>query len=621
MRKLQHKVLFASIGIIISMTIAITLTSLASFREFSIRAAEEHTRTAAEIVLVSLTESMLNATMDRRDSLLQRLGAIEGLDEVRVVRSHHVSDQYGPGNAHEREQDPIDTQVLLQGKPVYTLVGGAFNPEFRATIPYVARSDGDVNCLSCHAVEEGTVLGAITLRASIAHMKQDALATTSLLILSLILFSGFSCIVIYRVLQPLVTTANQIELAVEKARKGDFSQRVTQRTRDEIGQIAQQFNQLSANISQRLQEIRDNVAELVKAQPESKGDLLHETATTVQGLVKVSRFKQAIEEDEHVDEVHMRLTDVLNTDFSPKQIAIHQIDPGKNQISTSMVNGVPQPTPPWCSETLSECAQHCRAVRTGRVVNGLRDLHICRGFSEALREQGQHYLCLPILQTGGTGAVVQLLTDASGLTQLAAERPLIESYLREASPVLQAKQLMANLRENSLRCGMTGLHNRRFLEEYSESLVAQMQRRDVPMSLVMLDLDYFKQVNDTYGHDIGDQVLKDLATLLTSTVRTTDFVIRYGGEEFLIVLLDATREHAAEVAEEIRATVETHAFKTSGGTLHKTISAGVAEFPRDGDAFWQTLKFADVALYSAKDGGRNRVVEFQEDMWSGTGSY
>jgi diguanylate cyclase (GGDEF)-like protein len=232
-----------------------------------------------------------------------------------------------------------------------------------------------------------------------------------------------------------------------------------------------------------------------------------------------------------------------------------------------------------------------------------------------------HYLCLPVLQTGGSGAVVQLLTDEHGIPALASERPLIESYLREASPVLQAKQLMADLRENSLRCGMTGLHNRRFLEEYSESLVAQMQRRDAPMSLVMLDLDYFKQVNDTYGHDVGDQVLKDLAKILKSSVRTSDFVIRYGGEEFLLVLLDATREAAAQVAEKIRASVEAHTFKTSGGTLKKTISAGVAEFPRDGEAFWQTLKFADVALYSAKDGGRNRVVEFDESMWSGTDSY
>jgi diguanylate cyclase (GGDEF)-like protein len=621
MRKLQHKVLFASIGIIISMTIAITLTSLASFREFSIRAAEEHTRTAAEIVLVSLTESMLNGTMDKRQSMLERFGSVQGLDEVRVVRSHHVNEQFGTGDITEREQDALDTQVLLQGKPVYTLVGGAFNPEFRATIPYVARSGGDVNCLACHAVPEGTVLGAVTLRASIAHMKEDAFMTTGLLVLSLVLFSGFACVVIYRVLQPLVTTANEIEHAVEKASEGDFSQTVTQRTQDEIGQIAQQFNRLSANISQRLHEIRDNVAELVKAPPESSGDLLHETATTVQGLVKVSRFKQAIEEDEHVDEVHMRLTDVMRSDFSAKQIAIHQIQPGKNKISASMVDGVPQAPAPWCSSDVAECAQHCRAVRTGRVVNGLRDPHICRGFSDELRQQGLHYLCLPVLQTGGSGAVVQLLTDEHGIPALASERPLIESYLREASPVLQAKQLMADLRENSLRCGMTGLHNRRFLEEYSESLVAQMQRRDAPMSLVMLDLDYFKQVNDTYGHDVGDQVLKDLAKILKSSVRTSDFVIRYGGEEFLLVLLDATREAAAQVAEKIRASVEAHTFKTSGGTLKKTISAGVAEFPRDGEAFWQTLKFADVALYSAKDGGRNRVVEFREDMWSGTGSY
>jgi diguanylate cyclase (GGDEF)-like protein len=162
---------------------------------------------------------------------------------------------------------------------------------------------------------------------------------------------------------------------------------------------------------------------------------------------------------------------------------------------------------------------------------------------------------------------------------------------------------------------MTGLHNRRFLEESVDTLIAQAQRRKSPMAFLMLDLDYFKMVNDTYGHDAGDTVLKALAKVLTHSVRASDYVIRYGGEEFLILLQETNAEGAVEVAEKIRKAVEELKIQVAGGLLQKTISIGIASYPDDSDTFWQGLKFADVALYHAKDSGRNRVVRFTKALW------
>jgi diguanylate cyclase (GGDEF)-like protein len=153
-----------------------------------------------------------------------------------------------------------------------------------------------------------------------------------------------------------------------------------------------------------------------------------------------------------------------------------------------------------------------------------------------------------------------------------------------------------------------------------ETLVAGTQRRQTNMSLLMLDLDYFKKVNDTYGHDAGDTVLKTLAKTLQQSVRRSDLVIRYGGEEFLIILLDTTNDYADEVAEKIRAAVEQTKVRLPSAVLEKTISIGVADFPRDSDTFWQAIKFADVALYRAKELGRNRVVHFTPDLWKGGNS-
>jgi diguanylate cyclase (GGDEF)-like protein len=212
--------------------------------------------------------------------------------------------------------------------------------------------------------------------------------------------------------------------------------------------------------------------------------------------------------------------------------------------------------------------------------------------------------------------VVQIVVSLDEAPLAKLMLPFIAVYLREAAPVLEAKRLMEHLRESSLRDAMTGLYNRRFLEEYTTTLVATSQRRQSPFSVLMLDLDYFKQVNDTFGHEAGDKVLKTLAETLVKSVRTSDMVIRYGGEEFLIVLLDTGAELAMNVAEKIRAKVEETKVSLPGTMLQKTISIGVSEFPADTDTFWQVVKFADVALYEAKSQGRNRVIRFIPSMWT-----
>ncbi|PKO57249.1 MAG: diguanylate cyclase, partial [Betaproteobacteria bacterium HGW-Betaproteobacteria-19] len=138
-----------------------------------------------------------------------------------------------------------------------------------------------------------------------------------------------------------------------------------------------------------------------------------------------------------------------------------------------------------------------------------------------------------------------------------------------------------------------------------------------PLAVMMLDLDYFKVVNDTHGHDAGDAVLKALAGVLRQSVRASDMVIRFGGEEFLIVLQDADQGAALKVGENIRQAVEAMKVQVNGLVLQKTISIGLAMLADDSNSFWQTVKFADVALYRAKENGRNRVVAFEPEMWSG----
>jgi two-component system, cell cycle response regulator len=157
--------------------------------------------------------------------------------------------------------------------------------------------------------------------------------------------------------------------------------------------------------------------------------------------------------------------------------------------------------------------------------------------------------------------------------------------------------------------GLTRLHNRRALNEFLDREVSRSQRYRRPLSVVLLDLDRFKAVNDTYGHACGDHVLREMADLLRTSTRAEDLCARYGGEEFALVLPEADHAAAVAVAERVRAAVGEHTFQFEGATLSLTMSAGVVTTCGDG---WATptdlLHEADRRLYEAKREGRNRVV-------------
>ena len=623
MNKLQTKTLATLATVMLLSIVVIAFANLASFRNFSVQAATEQTRTAAEMISVTLTEAMLNGTIDRRDALLARLGQVEGLDEVRAVRSSYLEPRPWDTLPPEHLPDALEYQVLKTGQSIFVLEYDAQTPKFRATIPYIAERNETIDCLACHLVPEGTVLGAVTLKVSIENMRRVALLTVAGLVGAVVFFALMSLLFLRRLLNPLLATAKEIGNAVMLANQGDFSARVQARSRDEIGAIAEHFNSLSEGIVKRLSAIRHNVAQLVQTQPEvdTRGDLLADTAETVAGLVRVAQFKQAIEEDETIEEVFQRISEVIITEFRFQSFSIYEVDHNRRQTRTIIVDGLAQVPIRWCSEDIKENCNACRVVRTGHVIDGTENSLICRSFSRDALADDKYYFCFPIIQSGGVGSVIQLVLDREERSRAHAIKPLLESYLREAAPVLQAKRLMASLRESTLNDAMTGLRNRRFLEEYSDKLIAQCKRRDTPITLVMLDLDYFKTVNDTYGHDVGDSILTELAKIFMANVRDADWVIRYGGEEFLIILLDTSAEQGMQVAEKIRAAVEDHSFNVNGTKLNKTISAGLADYPNDGQAFWQVLKYADVALYAAKEGGRNRVVHFTSDLWEGNEKY
>lgn len=156
---------------------------------------------------------------------------------------------------------------------------------------------------------------------------------------------------------------------------------------------------------------------------------------------------------------------------------------------------------------------------------------------------------------------------------------------------------------------LTGLNNRHFLDSFLEKLIARARRRNVPISAYITDIDKFKSINDGFGHDAGDRVLKEFGQRLMNTVRSADLVCRIGGEEFLVLMPDTNIDVAMEVAERLRTSIEGQPFKL-GKDMEQSIttSVGVAKFDFETDDSASFLKRADEALYDAKHGGRNQTV-------------
>jgi diguanylate cyclase (GGDEF)-like protein len=169
-------------------------------------------------------------------------------------------------------------------------------------------------------------------------------------------------------------------------------------------------------------------------------------------------------------------------------------------------------------------------------------------------------------------------------------------------------QLRDRLRRQAVRDPLTGMYNRRYLDDTLERELLRAKRKNTTISIIMVDIDWFKSINDSFGHEAGDTVLTVVAKSLKDGVRGEDVVCRYGGEEFILVLPEASASSALERAEHLRERIAQLEIEHEGTALRKiTASFGVASFPDHGQAIEGVIKAADAAMYRAKTGGRNRV--------------
>lgn len=599
----KQKIITSLIIIFSLFFVGMILSTTLNFRGYGIKTAEDRASLTAEIVKIGLTSHMVNGIMDHRDYFLKQIANVKNISELWIARSPTVIKQFGEGHNNEIPRDKIDAEVLKSGKQKTVITETSDSSIMRVTIPFEASAFGTPNCMQCHHAKEGEVLGAVSMVMNITEIRTSSIKSVlynmGLTIITIILVF----MVMSRFVKPYVSIFYSIRDVMQRAFRGDYSGRVKCVSNSDNESVAKLLNTMLEKLQHTFEELDKKVYVFIKNKNYVKeSDPLKNINNTVERLSDIYKFKQTIENDKELEDIYNRIAYVLKTRFKLTDFTMTEID------LTNKVKKI----------VYSENGCHCDVLegdcRADRI-NATVDSSIFAKSCELYKLEGTEYICTPYNISNDLELVLTIVTsnekDTNYVRSIMSD---VEDYIVTARPAIVSKKLMQTLNQMARVDQLTDMYNRKFLDEFADVSIPQAMRAGTSYGVLMIDIDYFKMINDNYGHDVGDDAIRIVSKVIKSKIRKSDIAIRYGGEEFLVLLYNCEEDNIVKIADSIRTEFSKQKISAGGETFSKTLSVGCSRFPEDSHSIWKCIKFADMSLYEAKEGGRNQVVLFKEEM-------
>lgn len=573
--------LLAMLVPVMVLSVALGMAGLgSSLREYFRRNAERQTRTLGQAIQATLRPTMLENSVN---GLAYALDDLAGNPEVRRVwiidkagRVGHAADKSAVGRVLDKSRDPICTVCHLNGSNPESLTYFTRDETGTHVLRHVSPIANDEACWGCH--DSGIRLNGILLLEQSTESFEDVLGAMQFRLgatggVTLIVLVGLTLIIITLIVERPVRA---LRAGVQKIGAGDLAVRIPVRGRDELADLAGAFNRMSEDLGHSVDELRNRNAEL---------SMVYSIVEQLTKTINLGELKEIILNtlmDVFAADQVMLLSHLARAEAgetlvkSRERKRLGRVQPGE-QAGPAMFDGVP---PDVAARWQRGELQDPEVTSDGRTV------------------------ALPVHGEDRNLALLLIRRESPF-----APREVNPKLLRALADHIRVALENARLFTLAITDELTQLFTVRHFHVRVEDALLEHERRGQGFSLLMLDLDHFKSVNDRFGHPAGDEALRQIARTLRKSVRTLDSAYRYGGDEFAVLLPDTDSAAARAVAERIRRDIESLKIAVGGGRdTGVTVSIGVASCPADGASYQDLVASADAALYGAKRAGRNVVA-------------
>ena len=504
-------------------------------------------------------------------------------------------------------RDQVERNVYNSKSPEtsITKIDGTNNHIARVSIPVIASE----KCRTCHPLMgRGDIIGAVNASIlltdnimDIVHSMQNEffifLACATLLLTLMLMIS----------IGQFTRLASSIRAAILAAINGDFTLRVKNRIVG-MNEITKLTNRLLETLDKNLSSIDTKIASIFiyNRSLYNKNPLIR-LSEVMNEIVTLFVFKNKIDSLKNVNDIYKEIQTIIQKYIKYKNLTFAEIFNGEiisgykieNDVTMKVIAGEINSIQKRLDDANKNVIFHDEkgSVFISTSMGGLNVIDLQFVISDKLMVYYSIFL----------NSKKELNEKEKSITR-------IYNYMREARHIINTKMLMKEIEENSFTDPLTKAFNRFFLDRYSATIKEKLDKH-IHLGILMLDIDHFKNINDTYGHAVGDAGIVLLVETIRKVIRPIDKLIRYGGEEFVVILDDTDVDEATRVAEKIRTSFLV-AKKCSRGQLDfpKSVSIGVSAMPEFSFDVWECINQADLALYDAKEGGRNQVVTYSMEL-------